>query len=183
MPDAHDEMSELQEHAEQGHHAGLAMVSLSMAILAVLVAIVTLLGHRSHTEEIILHTRSSDQWAYYQAHNIRGFSYEAFLDQLQLIHIRDAAAEVRMREKYEKALEHEKTRIKEIADQAREYEAEAAFQQRRADRFDLAEGLLEAALVITSITLLTRRRYFWYAGGVIAVVGLITVATAFFVHH
>jgi len=183
MAEAHEELSELQEHAEQGQHGGLAAVSLSMAILAVLVAVVTLMGHRTHTEEIILHTKTSDQWAYYQAHNIRGYSYEAFLDQLQLIHTRDAAAEAKLREKYEKALEHEKDRTKEIAEKARELEAEAAYQQRRADRFDLAEGLLEAALVITSITLLTRRRYFWYTGCVIAVVGLVVATSGFYVPH
>lgn len=183
MPGAHDEMSELEEHAEQGQHTGLAVVSLSMAILAVLVAVVTLMGHRSHTEEIILHTKTSDQWAYYQAHNIRGYSYEAFLDELQLMHARDAAAEATLREKYEKALNHERARAKEIAEQARELEVEAGFQQRRADRFDLAEGLLEAGLVITSITLLTRRRYFWYTGCVIAVVGIVIAISGFYVHH
>ncbi len=41
-----DELGELTEHAEHGH-GGLAPVTLSMAILAVLVASVTLLGHRA----------------------------------------------------------------------------------------------------------------------------------------
>ena len=35
---------------------------------------------------------------------------------------------------------------------------------KRADRFDLAEVFLEVALVITSITLLSGKRLFWYAG-------------------
>ena len=123
MAEPHEQMNELQEHAEQGAHEGLALVSFSMAILAVLLAVVTLMGHRTHTEEIILHTKTSDQWAYYQAHNIRGYSYEAFLDQLQLIHTKDTAAEEKMREKYKKALEHEKERLKEISEKARELEA------------------------------------------------------------
>ena len=38
-----------------------------MAVLAVLVATVSLLGHRTHTEEIILQNQVTDQWAYYQA--------------------------------------------------------------------------------------------------------------------
>ena len=49
----------------------LAPVSLTMAILAVLVATVSLLGHRAHTEEILMQTRATDQWAYYQAKNMR----------------------------------------------------------------------------------------------------------------
>jgi hypothetical protein len=47
-----DELQELQEHAEHAqHNPSLAPVSLSMAILAVLLAAASLLGHRAHTEE------------------------------------------------------------------------------------------------------------------------------------
>ena len=48
-----------------------------MAILAVLVATVTLLGHRAHTEEILLQTKATDQWNYYQAKNMRRNNLEA----------------------------------------------------------------------------------------------------------
>jgi hypothetical protein len=56
---AQEEAQELQEHAEHARHdPSLAPVSLTMAILAVLVAAAALLGHRAHTEEIILQTRA-----------------------------------------------------------------------------------------------------------------------------
>ena len=42
----------------------------------------------------------------------------------------------------------------------------------RADRFDLSEALLEIGLVITSVTLLTRSRRYWYLGIVFSVVGI-----------
>jgi len=35
------------------------------------VAGATLLGHRAHTEELLLQSRATDQWSYYQAKNIR----------------------------------------------------------------------------------------------------------------
>ena len=50
-----EELTELEEHAEHAReHPDLAPVTLTMAVLAVLVATVSLLGHRTHTEEIIL---------------------------------------------------------------------------------------------------------------------------------
>ena len=68
---------ELKEHAEHGSEEhNLAPVTLTMAILAVLVASVTLLGHRAHTEEVLLQSRAADQWAYYQAKEIRRRNYE-----------------------------------------------------------------------------------------------------------
>ena len=77
-----DEVSELRENAEHGaHEKSLAPVTITMAIFAVLVATVTLLGHRAHTEEILLQTRATDQWAYYQAKNMRRNNIEA-LDEL-----------------------------------------------------------------------------------------------------
>jgi hypothetical protein len=181
--EAHEELSDLNESAEEGRQPRLAPVSLTMAVLAVLVAITTLLGHRSHTEEIVLQTKSSDQWAYYQAHNMRGYSYEAILDELQFIPTRDRAAEDKAREKYQAALEHERERTKEIAEEARKLEAEARFREHRGDRFDLGEGLLEAGLVITSITLLTRRRGFWYAGCIVAGLGIVAAFSAFFIQR
>jgi hypothetical protein len=67
-----DELQELHERAEHGaHNPEMAPVSLTMAILAVLVAIVTLLGHRMHTEEVVKQTLANDQWAYYQGKDTR----------------------------------------------------------------------------------------------------------------
>ena len=41
-----------------------------MSILAVLVAITTLLGHRCSTEAVLAQARASDQWNEYQAKRI-----------------------------------------------------------------------------------------------------------------
>jgi len=50
-----EEMNELKERAEAAaERKGLAPVSLTMAVVAVLVATISLLGHRAHTEEILL---------------------------------------------------------------------------------------------------------------------------------
>src|SRR5256885_11282082 len=75
-----DELQELQENAEHAHHnPSMAPVSLTMAVFAVLVAVASLLGHRAHTEEVVLQAKSSDQWAYYQAKNIRQHEDELFV--------------------------------------------------------------------------------------------------------
>ena len=81
-----EEIHELQENAEHGaHEPSLAPVTLTMAIFAVLVATVSLLGHRADTEQLLLQTKATDQWAYYQAKDIRRHSYEVFLDEMSLM--------------------------------------------------------------------------------------------------
>ena len=56
------------------------------------------------------------------------------------------------------------------------------FQRRRANRFDLGEVLLEAALVICSITLLTQKRFFWVLGMFLGICGVAIGAAGFLVH-
>ena len=178
-----EELTELKEHAEHGkENPALAPVSVTMAILAVLVAVVTLLGHRAHTEEVVLQAKSSDQWAYYQAKNIRRHEDEIFADLTSVQPSTDAAALGKLREKYSGEAARYKDDQKEIEDKARELEAEVATERNRADRYDLAEVFLEVGLVITSITLLSGRRTFWLAGVLLGLVGIVLAATALLVH-
>src|ERR1700690_943918 len=95
------DLQELREHAEKAREdKSLAAVSLTMAVLAVFVAVVSLLGHRAHTEEVVLQAKSSDQWAYYQAKNIREHEDELFADLSAVETTTDAAALAKLREKY-----------------------------------------------------------------------------------
>jgi hypothetical protein len=183
MAEAHEELHELQEHAEHAQHeASLAPVSLTMAVLAVLLAVVTLLGHRAHTEEVLLQTRVTDQWAYYQTKKTQQDGDSKSLDLLSVLPVTDPGRAAKLREKYQASLERERDRGSELLNAARKMEDEIATQRRRADRFDFAEGLLEAALVITSITLLTRRRSFWWVGSGVAIAGLLVAGSAFLIH-
>ena len=178
-----EELNELKEHAEHAKEdPTLAPVSVTMAILAVLVAVVTLLGHRAHTEEVVLQAKASDQWAYYQAKNIRRHEDEIVADVIAVQPTIDAAALGKVRDKYSTEAARYKDDQKGIEDQAREMEAEVAIERNRANRYDLAEVFLEVGLVITSITLLSGRRLFWLAGIVLAVIGLGLAVTGFFVH-
>ncbi|MGA7913804.1 MAG: DUF4337 domain-containing protein [Candidatus Acidiferrales bacterium] len=178
-----DEISELKERAESAEHEpSLAPVTITMAVLAVLVAAITLLGHRAHTEEIILQTRSADQWAYYQAKEIRRRNYELFLDELSIFSLQDAKQVDAVKQKYTKEIARYSDELKDIEAEAKKAEAEVKVEEARADRFDLAEVLLEAALVISSITLLTRKKLFWFFGIALAVTGIVLGVTGLLIH-
>jgi len=53
-----EDFRELEEQAEEAAQHNLAPVTVTMAILAVLVAAVSLLGHRAHTEEMLMQNES-----------------------------------------------------------------------------------------------------------------------------
>jgi hypothetical protein len=178
-----DELQELQEHAEKAREdKSLAAVSLTMAVLAVCVAVVSLLGHRAHTEEVIMQAKASDQWAYYQAKNIREHEDVLFADLATVVASTDAAAMAKVHEKYGQEAEKYKRDKDEIQEKARDLDREVAVETRRADRYDLAEVFLEIGLVITSITLLSGRRIFWHLGIVLSVIGVVVAVTGAMVH-
>lgn len=178
-----EEPHELAEQAEHGaHEPTLAPVTITMAILAVFVAATSLMGHRAHTEELLLQTKATDQWAYYQAKDIRRHAYELFVDELSVFTVQNSAQVDAIKEKYQKEIDRYRDQQKEAEAEARRIETEVAVTQKRGDRFDLAEVLLEAALVICSITLLTRNRLFWGFGLLLGFAGVVIAAAALLIH-
>ncbi|HSZ18843.1 MAG TPA: DUF4337 domain-containing protein [Candidatus Acidoferrum sp.] len=173
-----DELSELQENAEHGReNPSLAPISVTMAILAVCVAVVSLLGHRSHTEELLTQNRATDQWAYYQAKNIRLHNYDMGLDMLPLIEFKDKEQVGKIQGKYKAQVDRYTQEQAEIEKKAMDFEAESARAQRKADRFDLGEVFLEIALVISSLALLSRKHFYWFLGIISGLAGLSIAAT------
>ncbi len=168
-----NEVQELQEHAEHGsHESAMRSVAFTMAVLAVLVAITTVLGHRTHTEAVLTQNKATDQWNFYQAHKIRSNDTELTSDLLGAVAVSNPAAAEKIRKSY---ADHQTKWSAELTDEqnkAEALEAQVDNAEKRADRFDLAEALLEIGLVITSVTLLTRSRAYWYFGMAFAVAGI-----------
>ena len=177
-----EEIQELHEDAEEAHRdPSLIPVTLSMAILAVVLAAISLLGHRAHGEALLLQNKATDQWAYFQAKNIRRHTYELFLDLLSVTNPKDAGAAEKLREKYSSEITRSKDEQDDIQSEAQQLEKEVATQQHKANRFDLGEVCLEVGIILASLTLLTRRRPFWQLGALAGLIGLAIAVSGFWV--
>ncbi|ABF41353.1 hypothetical protein Acid345_2352 [Candidatus Koribacter versatilis Ellin345] len=187
MESAGEELNELHEQAEHAEHTKMIEVSFTMSVLAVLLAAATLLGHRAHTEEVVLSNDRTDQYNFYQFKKERGVLADQEADVLTVL-----AAEVKdehsrenidkLKDKYVERSKKEREDIDKINDKAKEIEKEKEVLTHKADRFDLAEGFLEVALVICSLTLLTSNRAFWLAGIAIGVAGVVVVVLGLLLH-
>ena len=60
-----------------------------MSVVAVLVAVTTVLGHRTHTEAVLEQNRATDQWNEYQAKKIRSYNTSLAGDLLSAVTIAD----------------------------------------------------------------------------------------------
>lgn len=177
------EMEELQEAAEHGReHSNLAPVSFTMAVLAVMVAVAALLGHRAHTEEILKQDKATDTWNFYQAKNIRRNTIEQMDELLKVLPLKDAVAAEALVKKNEAYVEKQKGDQEKLQEEAKALEAEVGMFTHRANHYDLGETLLEVGLVICSITLLTKRRMFWLAGIAFGLAGVVATATGALIH-
>jgi hypothetical protein len=176
-----NEARELQEQQEAAVENHLKPVSFSMAVLAVLVAIVTVMGHRTHTEAVLLQAKASDRWNLYQAKKIRQNDTLLATDLLSALELRDPLVGKKLTDGYNAHEEKWSEDLKEEQGEAEGLEAEVKLAERKADRFDLGEALLEIGLVVSSITLLTRLRAYWYMGLVFGTAGVIVALFAFLV--
>ena len=175
-----NEVQELKEQAEHGSsESALRPVAFTMSVLAVLVAITTVLGHRTHTEAVLTQNKATDQWNYYQAHKIRDNDTELMSDLLGAVAVNDSAAAEKLKKSY---ADHRSKWAKDLDDeqkQAEGLETQVESAEHRANRYDLSEALLEIGLVITSVTLLTRQRLYWYFGILFAVGGIFSALSGF----
>jgi hypothetical protein len=168
-----NEAQELQEHAEHGsHESSMRPVALTMTVLAVLVAITTVLGHRTHTAAILYQDKATDQWNYYQAHKIRANDTALAADLLSALTIADKDAAKKIAKGYADHQAKWADDLKDEQEKAEALETKVEQAEAKGDRFDLAEALLEIGLVITSVTLLTRTRIYWYFGIVFSLGGI-----------
>lgn len=168
-----NEAQELKEHAEHGaHESAMRPVAFTMSVLAVLVAITTVLGHRMHTEAVLDQNKATDQWNEYQAKKIRAYNTQLASDLLTVTAPADKGAAARIEKSY---ADHQKKwadDLKDAQQKATELETKVERAEARADRYDLAEALLEIGLVIASVTLLTRRRVYWLFGIIFSLGGI-----------
>jgi hypothetical protein len=173
-----NEAHELREHAEHGaSEASLRPVAFTMSVLAVLVAVTTVLGHRTHTEAVLQQNRATDQWNEYQAKKIRSYTTALTSDMLSVITLADKDKEEKIAKVYADHQAKWDSDLKQEQEKAEALEKRVEEAEVRATRFDLSEALLEIGLVITSVTLLTRRRVYWYLGLAFAAGGILSAVS------
>ena len=175
-------MAELEIHHHEGGHskdpAG-KRVGIQAAILAVLLAIVTIASHRTHTAAIIHKSTSNDQWAYYQATRIKLHNTELAQNLISLMGMKNEAA-AKVLGDYEKQQKKYEDQSKENQEKARSADEAAEADEHRALRFDIGEGLLEIGLVLSSLYFIARKPLFPVAG-LAAAIGGVAVAIMGFV--
>lgn len=169
---------ELHEHSEHAKDPFDKRVAITMAIIAALLAIVSVLGHILSTEELLAQQKASDQWAYYQAKDIRRYDSEIAQDMLKVL--AGTGAQAALDHYSQNAAKYEQDRAS-IQGQAQEFEKERDHKGAQALRLEISEVFMEIAIVFASLAILSKRREVWYLSMVATLAGSGIAATTLLV--
>jgi Domain of unknown function (DUF4337) len=164
---------ELEEHVHHAHDPFDKTVAGTMAIIAALLAVVSVLGQHFTTEQLLLQQKASDQWAYYQAKDIRRYSAQVALDTLTQM-----KADSRGINRYGQDTDRYKKQAADIQEKAREFERDRDKSGREALRFHFGEVFLEVAIVLSSLSILMKQRALFLGGAAAALIGVVISLTA-----
>lgn len=167
-------MAELEIHNEAEHAPDPTgkRVGLLAALLAVALAVVTIASHRTHTAAIMHKASANDSWQYYQSTRVKYHNLELGRDLLTAVGQKSAATE-KLVATYAAQLPRYEERAKIIQEQARRADEAAEAAEHRALRYDLGEGFLEIALVLSSLYFISRKMLFPAMGIVAGICGVL----------
>lgn len=171
-------MAELEIHheTESSHDPRGQKIGVLASVLAVLLAVTTILSHRAHTQGVLIKTEANDTWAYYQSKRIKFHNLELGEQLVSLLGTKGAESSQAL-EKFRREKDRYDKDAKQTMAQAREKEAESNRIESRALRFDIGEGLLEIGLVLSSLFFIARRMLFPVAGVVAGICGVVAAVT------
>jgi len=163
----------IHEEAEKSAEKWILSVALTTALLAVLAAITSLLAGHHANQATIEMIQSADQWAYFQAKGIKAAVLQSKMELLDGLG-RDVAAKDK-----EKAVEYSKEQ-KDIEEAAREKERSSTANLATYDVLARGVTLFQIAIAMSAISVLTRRKWLWYIGGVLGLAGMVFLIQGLF---
>jgi hypothetical protein len=177
------DVNEDRERAEHGaHDPYIGMVSITIAVLAVVTAVVNSLENvetataiTDSSKAVLAQNQASDQWAYYQAKSVKKHIYSLAAD-----------------EGYPNADKYKKTAAKEASDGDDVAKKAKAFEDKRDSlnehvekhetrhhRLSIAATLLEMGIAIATIAIITRQKGWWFASMALGAGGAVLAAGAY----
>ena len=178
---------------EKAHNRFRQRAAVTIAILAMLLAITGLGGANASKEAIINGVLASNSFNFFQAKNVRQTSFALAADQLELAWANDptlpAEAKAALKAKaeayrktvarYESEPETNEGK-KELLARAKEHEAKRDHALRQDPYFDYSEAMLQIAIVLISVAIVADVVWLAFVGGALGLLGTFLMLDGFF---
>lgn len=183
-----DPAYDAHEHAEHAQHAAhenspfTSQVSITIAFLAVAAAIVGSLENYESASAIIegnkavlSQDQASDQWNFFESKSLKKNMYVLAADAGGA----KAAGYLAKAKDEGDGQDQAQTQAKVLEARRDEDLAASAAHERRHHHLGIAATLLEMAIAISTIAIITHKRWPWMISGVLGVIGAIAAALAY----
>jgi hypothetical protein len=158
--------------------------AVSIAILAMLLAITGLGGANAGKEATNNNIYAANHYAFYQAKNIRQTDYNLAADAIELAFLQDGSLNAEARTalkakadayrktaaRYESEPETQEGK-KELMVRAKDYESKRDYALKQDPYFDYAEALLQIAIVLISVSIVATLPWLAIFGGILGAAG------------
>ena len=184
------ETSELIEH--QGSDKSKNRTALTISFLAMVLAIASLGGSNAMKEATHENILAANAYAFFQAKSIRQTSLKIAATDLELQLVRDQAMPASTKEIFQKKIDDYKKTIdryesepdtregkKELLNRAKEHEKTRDHAMRQDPWFDYAEGMLQIAIVLLSVSILGSIPSLFIVGSILGLLGLLSTLNGF----
>ena len=184
------ETSELIEH--QGSDKSKNRTALTISFLAMALAIASLGGSNAMKEATHENILAANAYAFFQAKSIRQTAFKIAVTDLELQLVRDQAMPASTKEIFQKKIDDYKKTIdryesepdtregkKELLNRAKEHEKTRDHAMRQDPWFDYAEGMLQIAIVLLSVSILGSIPSLFIVGSILGLLGLLSTLNGF----
>ncbi len=179
------------ELPEKGNDPFRTRCAMLVSTLAMCLAIASLGGNNASKESMSNNILASNAYSFYQAKNLRQTNYKIAADDMRVQLANDKltpAAKTLLEKKlgdYEKNIARYESEPetgdgkKELLEKAKEHEHERDIALRQDPWFDYAEALLQIAIVLTSVAILTGAQVLFWVPCVLGVMGILSTINGF----
>ena len=189
------EAQETAELIEQSGHGDKSQnrSALTISILAMVLAIASLGGSNAMKEATQENILAANAYAFYQAKNIRQTTYKLAVTDLELQLAREPNMNGNAKAMFEKKIEDYKKTVeryesepdtkegkKELMARAKEHEANRDHAMRQDPWFDYAEGMLQIAIVLLSVSIVASMPALYWAGAMLGGLGFFSTVNGYF---
>jgi hypothetical protein len=179
-----------EAHAEASFRRAAAVI---LGVIAMLLAIASLLGEASMKETINYNIKASDTFAFYQARNVRQTAISLAADQLEALAASHPEWSGAARAQADKLISDYRATVaryesdpktgegkKELLQKARGYEAKRDHAQEQDSNYDFARGLFQIAIVLGSVSIVALSRPLLWLGCGLAGLAMLLALNGYF---
>ena len=183
------ELMEQKAHGDKSQNRS----ALTISILAMVLAIASLGGSNAMKEATQENILAANAYAFYQAKNIRQTSFKLAAADLELRLAREPNMNATAKAMFEKKIEDYKKTAeryesepetkegkKELMVRAKAHEATRDHAMQQDPWFDYAEGALQMAIVLLSVSIVASMPVLYWAGTVLGALGFVSTINGYF---